>query len=90
MTAVAGDGRVGHQQGFEPGSDPKDRKAPWRELFVLVHEGKRQQLAEITSLIDSGVIHPVVDRAFPFESTKEALAYADKGRATGKVVVKMR
>jgi NADPH:quinone reductase-like Zn-dependent oxidoreductase len=48
------------------------------------------QLREITSLIDSGVIRPVVDRVFPFESTKEALAYVEKGRAKGKVVVKVR
>ena len=48
------------------------------------------QLREITSLIDSGVIRPVVDRVFPFESTKEALAYVETGRAKGKVVVKVR
>lgn len=48
------------------------------------------QLGEITSLIDSGVIRPVVDRIFPFESTREALAYVDKGRARGKVVIKVR
>jgi NADPH:quinone reductase-like Zn-dependent oxidoreductase len=47
------------------------------------------QLNEITSLIDSGIIRPVVDRVFPFESTKEALAYIEGGRAKGKVVVKM-
>ena len=29
-----------------------------------------EQLSEITSLIDSGVIRPVVDRVFPFESTE--------------------
>ena len=48
------------------------------------------QLREITSLIDSAIIRPVVDRVFPFESTKEALAYVDTGRAKGKVVVKVR
>ena len=48
------------------------------------------QLREITSLIDSGTIRPVVDRVFPFESTNEALAYVDTGRAKGKVVVKVR
>lgn len=46
-----------------------------------------EQLREITSLIDSGVIQPVLDRVFPFASTNEALAYVDKGRAKGKVVV---
>ena len=48
------------------------------------------QLREIGALIDSGVIHPVVDRIFAFESTKEAMAYVETGRAEGKVVVKTR
>ena len=48
------------------------------------------QLREIGSLIDSGAIRPVVDRVYPFESTKEALAYVEKGRAKGKVIVKVR
>ena len=39
---------------------------------------------------DSGIIRPVVDRVFPFESTKEALAYVEKGRTKGKVIVKVR
>lgn len=48
------------------------------------------QLREITSLMDAGAIRPVVDRVFPFESTNEAMAYVEKGRAKGKVVVKVR
>jgi alcohol dehydrogenase len=48
------------------------------------------QLREITGLIDSGAIRPVVDRVYPFESTPEALAYVESGRAKGKVVVKVR
>ena len=49
-----------------------------------------EQLRKIASLIDAEVIRPVVDRVFPFESTKEALAYVETGRAKGKVVVKIR
>src|SRR5712691_10924754 len=48
------------------------------------------QLHEITSLIDSGIIRPVVDQVFPFESIKEAMAYVEHGRAKGKVIVKVR
>ena len=48
------------------------------------------QLSELGSLIESGAIRPVVDRVFPFQSTTEALAYVEKGRAKGKVVVKIR
>jgi NADPH:quinone reductase-like Zn-dependent oxidoreductase len=48
------------------------------------------QLREIGALIDSGAIRPVVDRVFPFESTKEAMAYVEKGHAKGKVVIKLK
>jgi alcohol dehydrogenase len=48
------------------------------------------QLSEISALIDSGIIRPVVDRVFPFESTNEAMAYVESGRAKGKVVVRVR
>jgi NADPH:quinone reductase-like Zn-dependent oxidoreductase len=48
------------------------------------------QLTEITSLIDQGVIRPVVEKVFPFESTQDALDFVEKGRAKGKVVVKVR
>lgn len=46
------------------------------------------QLREITSLIDSGAIRPVVDRVFPFDQTQAALDFVATGRAKGKVVVK--
>jgi NADPH:quinone reductase-like Zn-dependent oxidoreductase len=48
------------------------------------------QLREIASLVDAGVIRPVVDRVFPFESLNDAMSYVDTGRAKGKVVVKVR
>jgi alcohol dehydrogenase len=49
-----------------------------------------QQLREITRLIESGAIRPVIDRVFPFASTNEALAHVETGRAKGKVVVKIK
>lgn len=48
------------------------------------------QLRQITPLIESGAIRPVVDKVFPFASTNEALAYVKGGRAKGKVVIKVR
>lgn len=48
------------------------------------------QLQEITHLIENGAIRAVVDKVFPFESTNEALAYVEAGRAKGKVVVKVK
>jgi len=47
------------------------------------------QLREITALVESGAIRPVVDKVFPFQHTDKALAYVDSGRAKGKVVVQV-
>ena len=53
----------------------------------LFMRAQGQQLSEITSLIEAGVIRPVVDKVFPFENTGDALAYVETGRAKGKVVI---
>ncbi|MFH8573917.1 NADP-dependent oxidoreductase [Streptomyces sp. NPDC017993] len=56
----------------------------------LFMKASGDQLRELTRLIDAGEIRPVVDRAFPFDQTREAMEYAEKGRAkAGKVVVAM-
>jgi NADPH:quinone reductase-like Zn-dependent oxidoreductase len=56
----------------------------------LFMKANGDQLREIGRLIDSGAIRAVVERVFPFESTNEAMAYVERGRAKGKVVVKVR
>ncbi len=49
------------------------------------------QLRELTALIDAATIRPVVDKVFPFESTRDALAYVEEGRTkAGKVVIRMK
>ena len=65
----------------------KRRGVTYSFLFM---RASGDQLRELGSLIDSGVIRPVVDRVFPFQSTTDALAYVEKGRAKGKVVIKIR
>ena len=68
-------------------ANAKRRRVDYSFLFMRANGG---QLAEITDLIDAGIIRPVVDRVFPFDSTDEAIAYVEAGRARGKVVVKVR
>jgi NADPH:quinone reductase-like Zn-dependent oxidoreductase len=53
----------------------------------LFMRAQGQQLSEITSLIESGIIRPVIDKIFSFEKTADALAYVETGRAKGKVVI---
>ena len=56
----------------------------------LFMQANGKQLTEISSLINNGVIKPVIDKVFPFEQTNEAMAYVEAGRSKGKVVVKVK
>lgn len=49
-----------------------------------------EQLGRIGTLIEDGIIRPVVDRTFAFEQLNDAFAYLDTGRAKGKVVVTLK
>ena len=61
-----------------------------RTLLVSLHESERRPVDRRSRLSSiDGIIRPVVDRVFPFASTKEAMAYVEAGRAKGKVVVSM-
>ena len=55
----------------------------------LFMRAQGEQLSQITKLIESGIIKPVMDKVFPFEQTNEAMSYVETGRAKGKVVVKV-
>lgn len=45
------------------------------------------QLREISALVESGAIKPIVDKTYPLESTADALTYVEHGRSKGKVVI---
>lgn len=48
------------------------------------------QLQEITTLIESDVLKPVIDKVFDFEQANDALQYVESGRAKGKVVIQVK
>lgn len=56
----------------------------------LFMKASGDQLRHIATLIEAGAVRPVVDKVFPFQSTNEALAYVETGRAKGKVVIKVK
>jgi alcohol dehydrogenase len=65
----------------------KQLKVDFSFLFM---KANGNQLSQITNLIDSGVIRPVVDKVFSFDQTNEALSYVETGRAKGKVVIRLK
>ncbi|QQT55282.1 NADP-dependent oxidoreductase [Sphingobacterium multivorum] len=60
------------------------------DYTFLFMKADGNQLNEITKLIESGIIKPIIDKVFPFEETNKALEYVENGRAKGKVVVKIK
>ncbi|MEV6891442.1 NADP-dependent oxidoreductase [Kribbella sp. NPDC051137] len=56
------------------------------EFFFMRADGS--QLRELRALYDGRDLRPVIDRAFPFDETLEAMAYVEQGRTkAGKVVI---
>jgi NADPH:quinone reductase-like Zn-dependent oxidoreductase len=64
------------------------RRRHVRYSFLFM-KASGEQLRTIGALADAGTITPVIDQVFPFNSTKDAMAYVESGRAKGKVVVTM-
>ncbi|MFH9671091.1 NADP-dependent oxidoreductase [Streptomyces sp. NPDC017405] len=72
---------------FKTRRNAKRRGVTYSFLFM---KASGDQLRELTALVDTGKIRPVVDRVFPFEETLQAMEYVETGRAkAGKVVVVM-
>lgn len=67
----------------------KAKKQNVRFSFLFMRaDGK--QLGKITTLMNEGVIRPVLDKVYPFEKLNEALAYVETGRSKGKVVLSVK
>lgn len=64
------------------------RKLGIRYAFLFMR-ADGEQLRKIASLVEAGLIRPVVDKVFPFDKTPDALAYVESGRARGKVVIRV-
>lgn len=60
------------------------------DYSFLFMKSNGKQLAELTRLIEAGIILPVMDQVFPLEKINEAMAYVQSGRAKGKVVVRVK
>lgn len=64
----------------------KKRDISYSFLFM---QPNGQQLSEISKLVESGKINPVVDKTYTFSEIKDAFHYVNTGRAKGKVILKI-
>ncbi len=56
----------------------------------LFMQANGKQLSDIGALIEAEVIRPVIDRIFSFEELDDAMTYVSRGRAKGKVILRIR
>ncbi len=54
--------------------------------FVPTKE-TRQDLIDVTAMVQAGTVRPVIDRTYPLAETAAAIGYVEGGHASGKVVV---
>jgi NADPH:quinone reductase-like Zn-dependent oxidoreductase len=59
-----------------------------RMVPMLAHQS-RDDLAVVRELLESGKVHPVIDRTYPLSEVPEAIRYLETGHARGKVVITM-
>lgn len=57
-----------------------------RYQYLFMHDSGAQ-LAMLAKLIEDGAVKPVLDRQFDFTQTDQAIAYAEKSHASGKVII---
>lgn len=64
------------------------RRCNARFEYLLMH-ADGEQLAEIARLVESGAIRSLVEKVFPLDQVRDALAHCEAGRTTGKVVIQV-
>lgn len=64
------------------------RAAGVRYSFLFM-QANGAQLHEITTLVEAGALHPVVDTVFEFPDTERALLQVEGGCSKGKVVIQV-
>ena len=55
-------------------------------MFVSV-PGRKDSMAVLKELLETGKLTPIVDRTFPLSAVPEALTYLQSGNACGKIII---
>ena len=64
------------------------KKSAFYKLILM--QPNKAQLAEITELVESNLLEPVIDKVFPFSKSIDALLYQKAGHAKGKVIINIK
>jgi NADPH:quinone reductase-like Zn-dependent oxidoreductase len=58
-----------------------------QEMGFMMSKVKREDLMLLRDLMESGKVTPVIDKTYPLNQARDAVAYQETGRARGKVVI---
>ncbi|SCE72376.1 NADPH:quinone reductase [Micromonospora coriariae] len=85
----------GHAKGRIMGGFQRQMAAPLISLIMtqrlcgVTARERYEDLEELTSLIESGSVTPVIDRVYPLADAPDAIRYLAQGHPAGKVVVRV-
>jgi NADPH:quinone reductase-like Zn-dependent oxidoreductase len=58
-----------------------------QRLIPVMAKVRKEDLMTLRELLEAGIVRPVIDRTVPLAEVPRAIAYLEKGRARGKVVI---
>ena len=61
-----------------------------RKMRMLSAKASNDDLAFLIKLVENGKLKTVIDRTYPLDQTPQAMEYAARGHARGKVVIKVQ
>jgi len=61
-----------------------------KKLKLFLTQPRGGDLDEITKLVQSGKLHPVIERVFPLEQIADAHRLSEAGHVRGKIVIKIK
>lgn len=83
----------GHDAGGLLGGYTRQLRAPLVSMFTSQHlrglaaRERARELEELTDLIESGAVTPVVGRTYPLAGAPDAIRYLAGGHPTGKIII---
>jgi NADPH:quinone reductase-like Zn-dependent oxidoreductase len=60
-----------------------------QKMVTLAAKASTEDLTFLIKLVEDGKLKPVIDRTYPLAETAEAMKYANRGHARGKVVIQI-
>jgi NADPH:quinone reductase-like Zn-dependent oxidoreductase len=58
-----------------------------QKLVFFVARAKPEDLESLCAWMQTGRMHPIIDRRYPLSNTGQAIAYVEEGHARGKVII---